>query len=240
MTKRRIESLGLPGSGKSTLVGACRDRMASLDLRDLDAVRLDRIDQKKSPQMPVLWPQERIRQAYSLSQFVLRWPDAVAFFQGVYADNPRNLTIIHAIGADHVRFERGRKALPFWVDEGFFHYGVHAIMTLDPAQDAASVDQLVGACPLPDTLIVTHADPDQALAGIRQRAGLDAGDAKKDKRFFDRFGSPADFARRARIIDAIAQGLSDRGVQILTLAAHGPLDQMVDQVMQDLDLGGAK
>ncbi len=240
MTRLRIESLGLPGSGKSTLVGACRARLAEWGVPDLDAVRLDQIDQKKSPQMPVLWPQERIRQAFSGAQFGARWPDAVAFFQGVYANNARNLAIIHALGADHVRFDRANKPLPFWVDEGFFHYGVHAIMTLDPSQDTSAVTQLVAACPLPDALIVTRADPDQALAGIRQRAGLDADDAQKDKRFFDRYGTPADFERRGQIIENIAQGLSARGTKILELTAHDPLDQMVDHVMQALRLDAAK
>ncbi len=232
----RIESLGLPGSGKSTLVTACRDRLAQSGQRDLDAARLDKIDQKKSPQMPVLWPQERVRQAFSIAQFALQWPGAVAFFQRIYGDNARNLTIVHALGGDHIKFERAGRELPFWVDEGFFHFGVHAIMTQPPGEDVPLTAELVAAVPQPDALIVTDADPAQALQGIRQRAGLSADDPAKDKRFRDRFGTPQDFQRRADIIASIKTQLQDRGTQVVSLPAHGPIDQMVDQCLAALGL----
>lgn len=233
----RIESLGLPGSGKSTLIKACRAALADDGTKDIDSNDLEKLDRQNAPQMPVLWKQARIRHAFGLLDFIKSHPNTVDHFNTLYKGNDRNLSIIHAVGADLSRHTRlSDRYSAFWVDEGFFHYGIHAPIWAKVADPAGEVAALLKTAPRPDVLIVTKSQPQTAIAGMRKRTGASENDTTNDKKIFRKFGDLEELTLRANLIDQVGSGLAAAGTTVIELEAHGALSKMVEQVLDRLAL----
>lgn len=234
----RLENLGLPGSGKSTLSSQCRKQLAASGHVSVDSSGLSKIDQTTAPSNARLWHDSRWRQTYHLARFLDQHAPLHQVFNQLYDQNFRNLSLVLDVGADLSRYDLLSDQLhSFWVDEGFFHLGCHAL--LDAAQWAfpdclTHLDALIDAVPLPNAILHTDATVDVATKGIFAR--LEGRSPEHAQRRFNKaFGGAQGMDARARLIDAMVLRLEGAGAKIITLKAHGDLDLMCDSVLDHLN-----
>ncbi|MGB0799464.1 MAG: hypothetical protein ACPGRD_09130 [Planktomarina sp.] len=230
----RLETFGLPGSGKSTLTRACLSRLRDQGNMVDTAKSLDRRDAKLRGPVPVLWPKPGMRQSYRIAEFRAAWPELDAFFMRCYRDRVRNSALIAATGADVMKFEASRDQIDvFWVDEGFLHYGMHAITLQDGNVDDAI--QLANIMPQPDAVILVDTTPEVAMENVLRRTQDGGRNAAQAARFVaDHFGDLAMFEKRHRLIQATLAELRKHGVPVISQMAMGDIDEMAEATCKSI------
>ena len=235
----RIENFGLPGSGKTTLSARCRKQLASLGHVSTDSSALAKIDAANAPSDARLWQHSRWRQNYHLARFSSEHPNLQVLFSELYGANFRNLSLTLDVGADLSRYQMQSDHLhSFWVDEGFFHLGCHALLEASEWDFPACLmhlDRFMKTVPLPDAILHTHASVETATTGIFARLGGKSEDVA-DRRFNKAFGGLKGMDARARLIDAVIERLEAAGARIITVKAHSDLDALCDRVLAELGI----
>ena len=234
----RVESLGISGSGKTTLMRACHSTLEDQDIRTLTPTDLDRLDKKNKQGYPVIWRKERLRQAFHVADFLAAHPKTHDFFAEYYKGLPRNLALIAAVGADLMKFGRSHNKIDvFWVDEGFFHFGVHVSILQNSVDTKTALSDLLDVAPLPDAVLYTHTTPDVAIEGLRERmARLDIAEDEAEARIEATFGGLDGLAHRAECIEFVLSGLNARGVPVAKVRAHQDINDMAKHALLGLKL----
>lgn len=230
----RIENLGLPGSGKSTLSNLCRKRLRSADVVATDAGSLDKIDKDHPPSNSRLWQDGKWRQNYHLARYLNDHPDMHRLFNALYGDNMRSLSLALGVGADVSRYQMNADRVhSFWVDEGFFHLGSHALLggaDWQFPECLSRIDAFLAAVPLPDVILHVHASVETATNGIFARLE-GRSQEQADRRFNKTFGGTKGMEARAQLIDVLIERLEDQDVQIITVPAHTDLENLCETVL---------
>jgi hypothetical protein len=233
----RIENLGLPGSGKSTLSTRCRKQLARLGHVSIDSSALAKVDAANAPSDARLWQQSRWRQNYHLARFLSEHPNLQALFGELYGANFRNLSLTLDVGADLSRYQMQSDHLhSFWVDEGFFHLGCHALLEASEWDFPACLmhlDRFMETVPLPDAILHTDASVETATTGIFARLEGKSKDVA-NRRFNKAFGGSKGMDARASLIKVMVERLKAAGARIIAVKAHYDLDALCDEVLAEL------
>lgn len=238
-TPMRIESLGLPGSGKSTLVRALHARVSTQKIRSHTSATLHLLD-KKTPKrgLKALWSSARKRQSYRIAEYISAYPEAVALFHHYYPDRPRNMALHYAFGADVIKHRDLHTHLDvFWADEGFLHFGCQSITRLHFRHRKRHITQLLDAMPLPDAVLYTRTTPEASMTKLEERMRSAGQSARNIARKTQKRSRRHQFlVQRVKVMDETARQLAKRGVKVVKLAAHAPLDQMAAHAEMRLEL----
>ena len=232
----RIESLGLPGAGKTTLERACQAHLAEQGLISLDPAALDALDKEHPQGHRRIWRNDKLRQSFHIASYLSQHTNMHGFFATHYAQNPRNLALSLAVGADISRHEIQRDRLhSFWVGEGLLHLGSVALLESTGWKMPGAlplIDDLLAALPAPDVVVYLQAEPDLATEALLSRmAGFGHSPDSARGRFEQFFGGDAGMATRREVLDRLADGLEAAGVCVLRLQAHGALPTMMETVL---------
>lgn len=220
----RIETFGLPGSGKSTLTRACLPLLRKGGMDVLVPRSLDRLDKNTKGPAPVLWRHSSFRQSYHIAEFQHHWGEVNQFFAGRYQGRFRNQALILGTGADVMKADRlSGRFDALWVDEGFLHYGMHAI-GLGTTSEARA---LVGMMPAPDAVVLVDFDATSARESVLARSMAGGMSAKRASAYVaEHFGDLAAFQHRANLMDATCEALDAANIPIIRQPAMGPIEEM--------------
>lgn len=234
----RIESFGLPGSGKSTLVKSCHEWLTEREFKTFTAPQLDKLDERNPPQgMKNFWSAVRKRQSYRVAEFHDAHPEMVARFKSYYPNKFRNLGLLNLFGSDLIKYRDLKKKIDiFWVDEGFLHFCVHGILRQDAITDkqgelAAFLEEM----PLPDVVFHNQITPQQTMDGLRQRMEA-AGQPEHRvlRKATDQDGRLEFLTNRNNLINFAAETLAGKGVKLVQQKAHQEIDVMVQFALKTI------
>lgn len=235
----RIESLGLPGSGKSTLVKSCHASLRADGHVACNVAELTLLDRDNSPSMGLLWNRTRIREAFHMARYVDWYPQAHAWLMQAYRDRSRNIALAAAVGSDLSKHRLHRDRLhSFWVDEGFLHTGVFAALHLSKWAHAPARDHLIAflrVAPPPDVVVVTQLSWEVARPALLARfQSQGAHENEAWRRYIDHFGGDRGMQARAQLIDDALEYLRRSGIRLIELQGHGDLEVMTQDVLDSL------
>lgn len=233
----RLEAIGLPGSGKTTLAKGCRSALRAAGHAIVDPTALDQIDASYPPGSQGLWRLGTFRQSYHIAQYLSDYPHMHQFFQTHYAENIRNIGLSLSVGADLSRASLQAEHFDYvFVDEGFLHLGSHAILkhaNWDFTGCTEGLEAFLDSLPRPDAVLYPQASVETATKGIFARLEGQS-DAKANRRFNNAFGGASGMQARFQLIEAIVERLQQMGVPVITVEAHAPLDTLVDAALTEL------
>ena len=233
----RIESIGLPGSGKTTLSKGCRTALRAAGHVAVGPTELDQIDESYPPSNKGLWRHSNARQSHHIGQYLSEHLDMHQFFDTQYSKNTRNIGLSLSVGADISRsFMHAEHFNYFFVDEGFLHLGSHALLehaNWDFLNCADGLGIFLGIMPRPDAVIYTKASVETATSGIFRRIS-NLSDRQAQRRFKNAFGGAPGMQSRLQLIDTIVKRLKYMGIPVITVAAHSPLVNIVDVSLRKL------
>lgn len=230
----RIETFGLPGSGKSTLTKACAPLLKDAGIKVLTPKTLDQLDQKVKGPAPVLWRKDSFRQSYHIAEFDYGWPAVNRFFATRYGDRFRSQALILATGADVIKAQRLADHYDMlWVDEGFLHYGMHAIVLAQGALTDAH--DLVQCMPKPDAVVMVDQNPAAARDSVLARSVAGGMSEERATAYVAKyFGDLAAFQFRYDLIQTTCDALGTACVPIIRQTAMGPIDDMAQETVKSL------
>lgn len=235
----RIESIGLPGAGKTTLEKTCRVMLEAEGKRALDANALDALDAQHPQGHPRIWRNEKLRQSYHIAGYLSAHIDMHGFLAAHYGSHRRNVALSLGVGADISRYRICKHRLhSFWVGEGMLHLGSVALLEtagwkLDESRPFIS--DLVEVLPPPDAVLYLRAEPQMATEALLSRMSrFQTKDGVVDDRFNKFFGGTEGMAVRHDVLDLLADQLVAAGIPVITLQAHGDRDAMARQVLDGL------
>jgi hypothetical protein len=239
----RIESIGLPGSGKTTLSKGCRTALRAAGHVVVGPTELDQIDESHPPRNKGLWRHSKARQSHHIGQYLSEHLDMHQFFNTQYSKNIRNIGLSLSVGADLSRsFMHAEHFDYFFVDEGFLHLGSHALLehaNWDFLSCADGLGIFLDSMPRPDAVIYPKASVETATSGIFRRMP-DHSDKQAQRRFKKAFGGAPGMRSRLQLIDTIVKRLKYMGIPVITVAAHSQLDNIVDVSLSKLqDIQGS-
>jgi hypothetical protein len=233
----RIESIGLPGSGKTTLAKGCRIALRAAGRVVVGPTELDQIDVSHPPGSKGLWRHSKARQSYHIGQYLSEHLDMHHFFNNQYDKNIRNIGLSLSVGADLSRsFMHAEYYDYFFVDEGFLHLGSHALLqhaNWDFLNCADNLGGFLESMPTPDAVIYTEASVETATSGIFKRMPNHS-ERQAQSRFKNAFGGTLGMQSRLQLIDTIVERLKYMEIPVVTVAAHSPLDIIVDVTLKKL------
>lgn len=226
-----VEFLGLPGSGKSTLVSTLRKQSARSDmpLMTLNQAALAGLAVQKEAVSYLRRKPER-GWLFATMQFAKQHPELYRIvFENTLLNAGKSLDFLDVLGkyyfAGHAPEPRG----PVLCDEGLLHRGAaqfvyaNAHATLDHYLDHMSVSEIVVHLMLP---------PQEAIARCKAR--------KKGLPALYRALSDAELFARYRLLDDLhGQCLTHQahaGAQIVALDARAPVADLVTQLQEAIAL----
>lgn len=230
----RIENLGLPGSGKSTLAKACRSVLNDAGRKAVDTSGLHKLDIRHPPGHRRLWRNEKFRQSQHIARYLTDHTAMHAFFDAHYGSNFRNIAFALGIGADLSRSNMHKDHFEtFWVDEGFLHLGAHALLEATGwiLEDCkAKLNGFMDVLPRPDLVLYPLATVGTATEGIFARMSGRSPEQARE-RFDTVFGGTKGMQVRAQLIALMVHRLEADGVPMITVTAHGDLDDLCAEVV---------
>lgn len=233
----RIESIGLPGSGKTTLSTACYAALRAAGHVVVNPAEIDQLDASHPPGNKGLWKHCKSRQSHHIGHYLAEHLNMHQFFNTYYAKNMRNIGLSLSVGADLSRSQMHADLFDyFFVDEGFLHLGSHALLEhahWDFSGCADGLEAFLDSMPRPDAVLYPKASVETATTGIFARMA-EHSDAQAQRRFKNAFGGASGMHARHQLIDTIIKRLNDMGVPVITVEAHSPLDSIIDVVLSEL------
>ena len=224
----RVETFGLPGAGKTTISTAVQGLLKDQGHIALNARELDELDAAHPPGFKRIWQEDKDRQTFHIARYLQKHGAFHSFCTKLYSDNTRNLGLLLSVGADLSRYRlRAGQLNSFWVDEGFLHLGVHALLEASGWNRVRAQDDIaryLDLLPRPDAIMMVNASVETATKGIFARIpGRSA--ERSTRRFENAFGGTEGMIERARIITMVAERMHSEGVPILEAERAGDLGE---------------
>ncbi|MBO9436313.1 hypothetical protein J7394_18990 [Ruegeria sp. R13_0] len=231
-----VEFLGLPSSGKSTLVNALLTKLAS---DGWNHTSLEALERKNVKIKPILRKNAIARHSYRRDQIDALYPDFNALANGVLARFPQQKAMfIQGLTEYVIAEEMSRDVGLVCMHEGPWH---RLLYGLSNAPDFVISDALesLSDYAAPDAVAHLCATPEQSLEGITNRMRK-RNVANPERKAIQRHGSIAKLQNRNDMMQAAVDYLSSKGTKVVKLEAFSPLDEMLSELYGSLDLSSAR
>lgn len=231
-----VELLGLPGSGKSTLVSAL---LLSLRAEGWQTVSLDALERKNARLKPLLRKNDIARHCYRRDQLVEEYPDFTALGEQILAPYPHQKAMfIQGLMQNALAKEMRRQVGLLCMHEGPWHrllYGLHQ----RPDISISDLPNLLRGSLRPDAVIYINVTPEMSLQSIAERMKA-RGVAEPYEKAIHVHGSPQQLLHRSDLMQAVADFLDRNGVNVTRLEGLTGLEGMLAKTDRALELAQIK
>ncbi len=223
-----IEVLGLPGSGKTTLIKQVLPQLRSLGRRSRRADKLAGLPCEapealrylsRSPDRAALYRAQAFRQAY---------PALMDHIERRLTSDLTEQFLFTLIGSHYQAYTEHADNFDFvFLDEGFAHRGVSAHLD---QEDAVFAD-FMKLVPVPD--LVIHLSPPPRVA-FRRAISRHEGQEETKVRVTEKLGNHAVFRHRQRLLEASLDILSKRGAKVVSFNTADPMEVCRDIIVTEV------
>ncbi len=230
-----VELLGLPASGKSTLIKQLSQHYRSLDvvLKPIGSIA----DQDAS--LPGFVRRNAVPRAiYRLEQFRASYPDCLPLIDMIFDTELAQKALLVATAVDFQTFTANPALSDIAVvDEGFLHRGVYGLAKRE--EPAGLLDAYCRAIPVPDAIIFLDLPAKQAferaVARLSQRVKTKKTQAQILTRIKRAHGDVATLDHRRSVMQQAAEHMARRGAHVIRLDGLAPVAEVCAQAIAGLD-----
>ncbi len=234
-----VEFLGLPASGKSTLLSRI-SKNAKANGWEIASQDWLEAKEKNNNSLPVNFRRKSdLRTHLRYLQFEQNYPEQIIFSRETFGQNLMARSWFDQIGGQYMAYQAHiqPKSIKL-VDEGFLHRGIYALAQ-NQNENEKSLQNFIQTLPKLDFVIYTEIDSQKGYERVHSRLKERMGDVAESmitKRLERAHGDYEAFHRRKLLMDRACQMLAAQKTKVINVDVTQTIETSTTKIMDNLAL----
>lgn len=233
-----VEFVGLPASGKSTLISRCKAFVESKGMSYASGDYLLKMESASKTIPSNIRRSPPLLSVYRSEEFRVLYPEMSGVADRLFANEISHKALFMVNAGNYLMYADWRNAQTArFIDEGFLHRGIYAIARKH-SNDLEIYQDFISHMPPIDLILHTKLDPqtgyERVKDRLRNRLGPNVRQESIDTRIKRAHGDFEAFANRGALISLACDDLQERGYNVATIDTSQGIDLAVEQTIKAL------